>query len=465
MAELRGGRYEVLREIASGGMATVHLGRTLGVGGFERVVAIKVMHPHLSSDPQFIGMFLDEARLAARIRHPNVVGTLDVQEDERGLFLVMDYVEGPSLGHLVRAAKQKGAPPPLDVTLRIFLDLCAGLHAAHELTDGAGESLGLVHRDVSPQNVLVGTDGIARITDFGVARARSRITSTKGSEIKGKLAYLAPEQVLMQPIDRRCDVYAAGIVLWELLAGRRMSSADNDGALIAQLVNPDKPSPASVNPDVPAKLAEACMKALAFDVAERYASTAALAEALEEAALAEGVTIATPRAVSAFVKKLDAHLTVGPIPASGVTPATLGSSPSGLPLSLATPAEAPQTTTDAVVSARPPTSRAAIWAAVAILGLGLGVATAIRVFASPAAPASPAPSAALAAPAPSASSLASASPPVVTAASAPAPEASASASAIASASARPADARKGAAPGRGGNKASASPTSYVPSGL
>src|SRR5512141_1318691 len=145
---VRGGRYELIRVIASGGMATVHLGRALGAGGFERLVAIKVMHAHLAEEPEFVAMFLDDARLAARIHHPNVVGTIDVQQDEQGLFLVMDYVEGPSLHRMIRALarKQRGALP-LDIALRIFLDALAGLHAAHELRGADGEPLNLVHRD------------------------------------------------------------------------------------------------------------------------------------------------------------------------------------------------------------------------------------------------------------------------------------------------------------------------------
>ena len=318
---LRGGRYETLREIASGGMATVHLGRILGVGGFERVVAIKVMHPHLATDPQFVGMFLDEARLAARVRHPNVVGTIDILEDELGLFLVMEYIEGPSLTSLIRAAQKRAAPITLAVLLRIFLDALAGLHAAHELTDGQGELLNLVHRDVSPQNILVGSDGIARITDFGVARARSRITTTKGHEVKGKMSYLAPEQVRAEPIDRRADIYSAGVILWGLLTGRRMIRADNDGAIIAQILSPTRPSPREVNPAVPPGLDATCMAAIALDPAARPATAAAFAEALEVAAARDGVTIAPSRVVAALVKDLEAHQALGDLPAASKTPA------------------------------------------------------------------------------------------------------------------------------------------------
>jgi serine/threonine-protein kinase len=326
---LRGGRYETLREIASGGMATVHLGRILGVGGFERVVAIKVMHPHLATDPQFVGMFLDEARLAARVRHPNVVGTIDILEDEIGLFLVMEYIEGPSLTSLLRAAQKRAAPITLGALLRIFLDALAGLHAAHELTDGQGELLNLVHRDVSPQNILVGSDGIARITDFGVARARSRITTTKGHEVKGKMSYLAPEQVRAEPIDRRADIYSAGVILWGLLTGRRMIRADNDGAIIAQILSATRPSPREVNPAVPPALDDVCMAAIALDPAARPATASLFAEAIEAAAARDGVTIAPSRAVAALVKDLEAHQALGDLPASK-TPASSSIAPPSL---------------------------------------------------------------------------------------------------------------------------------------
>ena len=161
------------------------------------------------------------------------------------------FLDEAQLAALIRAATKRGSPVPLGAQLRIFLDALAGLHAAHELTDGKGELLSLVHRDVSPQNILVGSDGIARITDFGVARARSRITTTKGHELKGKMSYLAPEQVLSEPIDRRADVYSAGVMLWGLLTGRRMIRGDNDGAIVAQILAPKRPSPRALNPAVP----------------------------------------------------------------------------------------------------------------------------------------------------------------------------------------------------------------------
>lgn len=245
------GRYQLLGLIAAGGMAKVYLARVVGEGGFEREVAVKLMHDHLLHDADFVAMFLDEARLAARIRHPNVVPTLDVQKSDGALFLVMEFIEGLSLSNMLRQQRHRAAPPgtasgddeagrqslppaplPLDVALRITVDLLSGLHAAHELTDRRGRALSIVHRDVSPANVLIGADGISRITDFGVARAEARLASTHGKVLKGKVPYLSPEQISADEVDRRSDVYSVATVLWEMLTGRRLFQAENEGAVL-----------------------------------------------------------------------------------------------------------------------------------------------------------------------------------------------------------------------------------------
>jgi len=226
-------RYELVAEIASGGMATVFLSRLSGVGGFQRFVAIKRLHPHLAGEKEFVEMFLDEARLAAGIHHPNVVPILEVGASPRGYYLVMEYIEGDTLARLLARATTSGNRLPIAIGLRVILDMLAGLHAAHELHDEKGEPVELVHRDVSPQNVLVGVDGISRITDFGVARASSRLTATRVGQLKGKIAYMAPEQAMGVPdVDRRADVFSAGIVLWEVLAARRLFKADNEAATL-----------------------------------------------------------------------------------------------------------------------------------------------------------------------------------------------------------------------------------------
>jgi serine/threonine protein kinase len=304
---VRFGRYETLHPIASGGMATVHLARAVGAGGFERLVAIKVMHPGLSDDPDFSAMFLDEARVAARIRHPNVVGTVDVHDGQDGLFLVMEYVEGPSLSAITRALGRKRARLPLPIALRIMVDALLGLHAAHEQTGPGGEPLHIVHRDVSPQNILVGVDGQTKITDFGVARAEARLSSTRRGEVKGKLAYMCPQQVRTEPIDRRADVYAAGVVLWELLVGERLFRGDNDGALLLAVMTGAQRTPRQVDERIPGPVDRACMRALSLDVDARQPTALAFAEELEAAAEEAGVALASSRALAAFVKDLGAH--------------------------------------------------------------------------------------------------------------------------------------------------------------
>src|SRR5580658_1265694 len=225
------GRYALYEKIASGGMATVHIGRLLGPVGFTRTVAIKRMHPQFTGDPEFVSMFLDEARLAARIRHPNVVSTLDVVAMNGELFLVMDYVPGESLARLVRGATLRGERIPPAIAATIMVGVLHGLHAAHEARNDRGEPLEVVHRDVSPQNILVGIDGVSRVLDFGVAKAVGRLHTTRDGQLKGKLAYMAPEQ-LRGTTTRLTDVYAASIVLWEALTSKRPFQAENEAQMV-----------------------------------------------------------------------------------------------------------------------------------------------------------------------------------------------------------------------------------------
>jgi len=301
----QGGRYERIRAIASGGMATVHLGRATGVGGFERLVAIKVMHPHLASDPEFVKMFFDEARVAASIRHPNVVSVLDLLADEHGVSLIMDYIEGPSLSQLANAHLESGIAFPHDVAVRIILDTLGGLQAAHDLRGAGGVELGIVHRDVSPHNILIGIDGLSRITDFGVAFAQQRLQQTQSGQMKGKLSYMAPEQMLGERVDRRADIYSVGVILWELLAGQRLFSGENEGALaVAALGGVDK-SPRQVNPQVPGILDDIVMCALKHEARDRFETAASFAEALELAARESNVGVATNRSVTDAVHSYD----------------------------------------------------------------------------------------------------------------------------------------------------------------
>jgi len=273
-------RYEVHGEIASGGMATVHYGRLVGAVGFSRAVAIKRLHPQFAKDPDFVAMFVDEARLAARIRHPNVVPVLDVVTEGGDLVLVLEYVHGESLSALLRL-RDEGRAPEVSVVVSILVGVLNGLHAAHEASSESGEPLGIVHRDVSPQNVIVGVDGVARVLDFGVAKATSRMQSTAEGQVKGKIAYMAPEQLDAKPVDRRTDVYAAGVVLWEALAGRRLFSAESTSGVLMQILQREVEAPSRHNPDVRPALDAVVAKALAREPSRRFATADEMAAALE----------------------------------------------------------------------------------------------------------------------------------------------------------------------------------------
>jgi serine/threonine-protein kinase len=295
---VRLGRYELLGEIASGGMATVFLGRAVGARGFSRLVAIKRMHPHLERDEEFVTSFLEEARLAARIRHPNVVATLDV-EDGDAPYLVMEYVEGDRLSGLIKEHVSRAREGlPLPIALRIAIDALEGLHAAHDLRDDDGAPLDLIHRDISPQNVLVGVDGVARVTDFGIAKAAGRASHTREGELKGKIAYMAPEQ-LTNPtgIDRRVDVFAMGVVCWEMLTGRRLFRAATDIETIGVILHHEVTKVRAVAPAVPERVEAVVMRALERDPAARWQSAQDFARALESLGLA-----APSRVVAEFVK-------------------------------------------------------------------------------------------------------------------------------------------------------------------
>jgi len=293
------GRYAIHDEIASGGMATVHIGRLLGPVGFNRTVAFKRLHDQYVRDVEFVSMFLDEARLAARIHHPNVVSTLDVVTSGRELFLVMEYVPGESLSRLVRAAAAQAQPIPVSISLAVMAGVLMGLHAAHDAKNERGVPLNIVHRDVSPQNILVGADGIPRVLDFGIAMAGERIHTTRAGEVKGKSAYLAPEQLMAMPVDRRTDVFAAGIVLWETLTGQRLFLGESVAKTYLNILDRPAPAPSSVVPGISPELDEIVLRALNIDPPQRFATAQDMALALEHAG-----NLATSRQVGAWVERM-----------------------------------------------------------------------------------------------------------------------------------------------------------------
>jgi len=294
------GDYEPLLELASGGMATVYLARHVGAQGFERLVVIKRVHRHLIGNREFSDMFIDEARVAALIRHPNVVPVINVVETGGELFLVMDYVESVSLSSLLNAhtklyGNDHGAPPR--IAARIMADSLAGLHAAHEATDMRGVPLSLVHRDVSPQNIIVGTDGTSRLIDFGIARAATRLSETKTGSLKGKIAYMAPEQAQGGAVDRRVDVFASGVTLHEALVGKRLFRGENDLDTLRRILESPIPAPSDLVPDIPRALDDVVFRALERNPHARFATAADFLDALERA-----ITPATPREVASFLR-------------------------------------------------------------------------------------------------------------------------------------------------------------------
>ena len=298
----RVGRYDVLLPIASGGMATVYLGRSRGVGGFEREVALKLTHAHLRQSADFAAELLEEGKLAAQIRHPNVVPVLDAGEDASELFLVMEYIEGDTLSSLERRSTAVGLP--LGIGLRIILDALAGLHAAHELTNLSGQLVGVVHRDFSPQNILVGLDGVSRLADFGVAKAASRLSFTQTGFVKGKTCYMSPEQARGQDLDRRCDVWAAGVVAWELLAGRPLHPSQNDAVTLLKIVTEEPPRLSTVRSDIPPELEDAVAHALTIDLDIRCPDAATFARELATACHNARLRIAEAGEVGAHVAAL-----------------------------------------------------------------------------------------------------------------------------------------------------------------
>jgi len=292
------GRYAVCDEIAAGGTATVHFGRLLGQG-FARTVAIKRLHPAYARDPQFTGMFLDEARLAARIRHPNVCSILDVVTVDDVPCLVLDYVHGEPLAKLIHAAVQIDETVPYDVAAGIVCGMLHGLHEAHEATDEQGEPLHIIHRDVSPQNVLVGTDGVPRVVDFGLAKAVGRLQNTAEGQLKGKLGYMAPEQFALAEIDRRVDVYSAAVVLWESLTGQFLFDRSAPSSLMHQILEGEVRPPSAVAPDIPAELDEVCLRGLSRNPSDRFETAHDMAVAIESA-----VVLPSPREIGAWVERV-----------------------------------------------------------------------------------------------------------------------------------------------------------------
>jgi eukaryotic-like serine/threonine-protein kinase len=263
-------RYKVLEKVAAGGMAEVYRAESAGLEGFKKIVAIKRVLPHLSEKKQFIGMFLDEARVSAHLSHSNCVQVFDIGVGDNTYFIVMEYVDGSDLKGVIEYRRKVNQPFPIEEACLICVRICEGLAYAHELTDGKGESLHIVHRDMSPPNVLITRFGEVKIVDFGLAKANSQLERSEPGIIKGKFSYLSPEAAKGGTVDARTDIFAVGIILWELLAGRRLFMGESDLETVRMVQSARVPSIREINKNVPPELERVLMKALTEDPDKRY---------------------------------------------------------------------------------------------------------------------------------------------------------------------------------------------------
>ncbi|MCA9605638.1 MAG: serine/threonine protein kinase, partial [Myxococcales bacterium] len=296
------GRYEPLFRIASGGMAEVYAAQIQGEAGFQKLVAVKRMHPHLAHDQSFVDMFLNEARLAAHVTSPHVVQTMDLGRGSDGsLYIVMELVVGVSLATL-EVASQAALPVP--IALELVAQAAHGLDDAHDAVTPAGDELGLIHRDVSPHNILVGIDGRAKVTDFGIARAvHAPRTETNVKELKGKFAYMSPEQTRLHRLDRRSDIFSLGIVLWEALVGRRLFAERDPADCIRNVRKKVIPPPHELDPHIPPAISKVVLTALERMPSARYQTGADFADALRRVGRDELGRLPDRKTIAAFVKE------------------------------------------------------------------------------------------------------------------------------------------------------------------
>src|SRR5262245_29363169 len=309
------GRYRVVDEIGVGGMASVHLARMDGPGGFQKWVAIKRIHPHLVEDDQFVDMFLDEARIAAGINHANVAQVFDLGKDDNTYWIAMEYLHGEPLREIMRRHEERGMRLTPELAARICSDAAEGLHAAHELRGKNNQLLGLVHRDVTPHNLFLTYDGYTKVVDFGIAKVADRLSSTRAGTLKGKLAYMSPEQVRGAEVDRTTDIFALGVVLWELTTNQRLFRMDTDLDTLEKVQACVVPAPSSLVVNYPMELETVVMRALAKRKQDRFQTAREFSRALQNFLMRAGSFVG-PEEVAAFVRsvfsdriqKREAHL-------------------------------------------------------------------------------------------------------------------------------------------------------------
>ncbi len=297
------GRYRILRRIAVGGMAEIYLATASGIEGFEKRVAIKRILPQFASIPEYVGMFLDEARLAGRLHHPNIAQVYDIGSDGDSYYFAMEFVDGRDVRHLRKALRARNTTMPLEHALAITMGVAAGLHAAHETRGPDGKNLRVVHRDVSPANILVGFDGSVKLVDFGIARSERRQTQTRVGVLKGKTCHMSPEQCLGEPLDRRSDVFSLGILLYELTTDGRLFGGETEYETMRLIVDGRVPPPALKRAGYPTALEDIVMRALERAPEDRYQSTGEMFVALERFARVQGLRV-DPFSLATWVAEL-----------------------------------------------------------------------------------------------------------------------------------------------------------------
>jgi serine/threonine protein kinase len=298
------GRYEITERIATGGMAEIYKGKLTGPDGFEKVVVIKRILPEYTQDPDFVAMFVHEAKLATRLDHPNIVQIFDLGKQGGEYFITMEYVDGPNLhAAAVRSFKMGYKPFPLRECLYVLAEVCRGLDYAHRKTGPDGRPLGIIHRDMSPPNILLSFDGSVKVADFGVAKARDQAVRTRTGVLKGKFGYMSPEQAAGKPIDRRSDVFSLGVVMWELLAGKRLFKGETPLQTVERVIRCEVPLLANYSPGMPPEVEAIVARALAREPVDRFDSAAEMGEAIADYLFAASLRV-TARDLSAFLRHL-----------------------------------------------------------------------------------------------------------------------------------------------------------------
>ncbi|MGA9526257.1 MAG: serine/threonine-protein kinase, partial [Myxococcaceae bacterium] len=297
------GKFQLLKKLATGGMAQIYLARHVGMNGFERLCVVKRILPHLAENQDFVHMFLNEAKIAARLSHPNIVEIHDLGSLDGSFFLAMEFIHGEDLRRIWKRAEQAGRALPIPFVLRVIADACAGLDYAHKKADN-GLPLNIVHRDISPQNVLVSFEGSVKVVDFGIAKAADTMTVTRSGVLKGKYSYMSPEQAAgRRDLDARTDIFALGVLLYELLTGTRLFKRGSDMGTLRAVTECVVAPPSQVNTRVPQDLDPIVMKALTRSPSDRYQQAQELQLALEEW-LVQRQLPASPAHVAAFMREL-----------------------------------------------------------------------------------------------------------------------------------------------------------------